>query len=83
LYRTRLAAFDSVTGDETARDVDRRGVAGYPLLINHLTYLLGISQPPNATWRSATVVLSATSPEDAVAAQVVHLQDLAGPRGTT
>ena len=65
-----------MTGDETYRDVDRRGLAGDPLLINHLADLLGISQPTSATWRSATVVLMATNTDDAVAAQVVHVQDL-------
>jgi hypothetical protein len=65
-----------VTDDETARRFDRRGLSGDPLLIHHLAGLLGISHPPDAPWRSATVVLLATNPDDVVAAQVIHVQDL-------
>lgn len=65
-----------MTGDAGSRSADRRGMADDPLLIARLAEVLGVLDPPNATWRSATVVMLASDANDAVAAQVVHVQDL-------
>jgi hypothetical protein len=51
-------------------------MANDPLLIARLAEVLGVPEPPNATWRSATVVMLASDAKDAVAAQVVHVQHL-------
>lgn len=59
----------------------RHGITNDSELLNTLSSLLDVTPPSGLAWRAATVVLYSRTPDNTIAAQLHHVQDLNLPEG--